>query len=143
MENTVMCHIILRRGRLAGLVLVALTATAFGPTYAEKHRAGSGKVIRLAEIDQSAQIRPQEHPQGELDLLPRVRPGHEELRSAIWSGSPNIPAAYLANGADPNVKGPEGDPILFYALEFHEGQVHDLLLARPIRTCLAKTGRPA
>lgn len=125
-----MCRIILRRGRLVGLVLIALTATAFGPTYAEKHRAGSGKVIRLAEVDQSAQIRPQEHPPDELDLLPRVRPGHEELRSAIWSGSPNIPAAYLANGADPNVKSSEGDPILFYALwNAHEGPVHDLLLA--------------
>ena len=124
-----MCPSVLR-GRLGGPMLIALTAITVGAAYAEKHRAGSGKVIQLAEVDQSAQIRPQEHLPGELDLLPRVRPGHAELHSAIWSGSPNLPAAHLANGADPNVKDAEGDPILFYALWNAKVEaVHDLLMA--------------
>jgi len=97
--------------------------------------------VWLRDVNASHDIAPSARAREPVTLKPRSTPGYEQLRSALWSGGPNYPAAVLANGADPNCKSKEGDPILHYAVWVNQiEQIEDLLRAGADPNTVNKNG---
>ncbi len=97
----------------AGILWVEVhTEWTFADGEKPPHIAG----VMLRDFDLLHEIPPSTQAKKLQTLRPLTTPGYEALRSAYWSGGPNHPAALLANGADPNLKSKEGEPILHYAV---------------------------
>jgi WD40 repeat protein len=97
-------------------------------------------VVWLRDFDASPDI-PPARPRGAVTLKPRAVPGYEQLRNAYWSSGPNYPAALIGDGADPNCKSKDGDPILHYAVWCgYLEQLEDLLRAGADPNLVNKNG---
>ena len=107
-----------RRSNTVVILAAGLIGGPGDPTAgrAEEKRPPTVETAWLRDLDVSPDIPPGVRPRDAVTLKPRAVPGYEQLRSAFWSGRANAPAALLANGADPNSRGKDGEPILHYAL---------------------------
>jgi WD40 repeat protein len=133
----------LRRSNIVAVLTAGLVGAPMVSTSGRADEKGPPTIdaVWLRDCDVSRDIPSGMRPREPLTQKPRSIPGYDELRNALWSGGPNYPASVLANGADPNCKSKEGDPILHYAVWCnHLEQIEDLLRAGADPNLVDKNG---
>jgi len=117
--------------KILWLILVLLVGLR-APEARAENVPSSAVTVFLRDVDESQKISPTKG-EGKSDLAaaplgPRVAPGYEQLKQAIWSGHANQLEAMLAEGANPNVLGERCESLLQFAVFSGRKDMVQLLL---------------